>query len=424
MSFARQGTWMVCCTTLAGIFMFGVHCFPLWHGAASYSAFFLFVSVINLSNLPTLGIQTVFAYETARRGPSADLGEVAGNLVGILVVMTLGWGALSLSLLIGEAWIKTTLKLADLKALWVTMIAVLLYFWLPPLMGVMQGRQRFGILGGTVLANGMGRFLGVGIMLAWFGGNLPTMMVGPIVGVGLAVGLGAWSARDLWGLGVRNIAWRRLLWRALPFSMGPGVVQFMLTADYFVARSTFDIEQSGLYGATGLAGRAGVMFVGPIAGVMFPKLVRESGTRRGADLIAKTAIATTLVVGLGIGLSGMGAYSLPWVLQWIEGAQWIPQTGRELVASRETRLLEIASLVPLFLMAMGPLAVANVFINHLVAGEYFRRIGWIAGWCAFYGLGLVTLPFTMKGLIAWVGFGNGMLLLGAVLLSRHSVGHD
>ena len=409
---------MVLCTTVAGVFMFGVHGFAPFLGAASYSLFFALLSLINFSMILAPGLQTVFAHETAGMKSQSDQRTLAGNVVGVLIGLTVAWVLCVIVLFVAQGWVLAKLKMTDGRALWVTLVVILPHLWLPVLMGVLQGKQAFGYLGWAVLCNGAGRFLIVALILFVVGTSVPWMMVGPLIGVSCAVALSVLSCRDLLQAGLERVAWRQWLCRAIPFALGPGVFQFMLTADMIAARVSFEEVESGYYGASSMVGRGLVMFVGPLAGVMFPKLVSETSWHKGAKLVRDTALATCLVVVIVTGLGWLACAIVPSLLESSTGMAWLPEGVSAGLAAKHSQLLFVARLVPIFLLAMGPLAVANVYVSHLVANEQFRKVGFLVVLAIVYGIGLATIPFSVRSLILWVGLGNGCILVGAYVLSR------
>ena len=88
MSFVRQGTWMVLCTTVAGVFMFGVHGIVPLMGADAYSLYGSLLAIFQCMAIPAAGLQSVFALETAGARDLLGRRTVAGNLVGVLAILT------------------------------------------------------------------------------------------------------------------------------------------------------------------------------------------------------------------------------------------------------------------------------------------------------------------------------------------------
>ena len=423
MSFYRQGAWMVTATTLAGLFMFAVHLVPApWFSKGDYSHFYTMIMIVNFSMIPALGLQTVFAHEAAAVRDEAGQRCLAGNTMGILALFTGIWAAAAALIWLGQERVLQWLKLEDAWGFWVTLCAVLPHFWLPVFCGILQGRQWFGWLGCAIVSNGLGRFLTVALVLVWLGPKVHWLMLGALAGVVAAVGLAVVPCRGIWARGADRIQWRAWFGRALLFALGPGMVQFMLTVDMIVARGRFEKMVSDDYAMAGVLGRGLFLFVGPIAGVMFPKLVNPSSKDSGPKLVSRTFWATLVIVGLAAALSGVICWdAAPAVLQSASTISILPAGAADWLLERKGQILRIARLVPYFFGAMGLLALANVFVNHLVANREFGKVACLLPVPAIYGLGLVSLDFSPTSLVLWVGMANAGMLLAAGFLSRRLV---
>lgn len=421
MSFFRQGAWMVTATTLSGLFMFAVHLVAApWFSEGDYSHFYTMIMIVNCSMIPALGLQTVFAHEAAAVRDEAGQRCLAGNTMGILALFTGIWAAAAGLIWLGQERVLQWLQLEDARGFWVTLCAVLPHFWLPVFCGILQGKQWFGWLGGAIVSNGLGRFLAVAVVLFWLGPKVHWLMVGALVGVVAAVGLAVAPCRDIWERGADRIQWRAWFGRALLFALGPGMVQFMLTVDMIAARIRFEKAVSDDYAMAGVLGRGLFLFVGPIAGVMFPKLVGTSRKDSASKLVSQTFWATLAIVGLAAAFSGVVCWwAVPAVLQSAE--MILPGGAADWLLRKEGQILRIAYLLPYFFGAMGLLALANVFVNHLVANREFGKVACLLPAPALYGLGLVVLDFSPTSLVLWVGMANAWMLLAAGFLSRRVV---
>ena len=423
MSFFRQGAWMVTATTLSGLFMFAVHLIAApWFSKGDYSHFYTMVMIVNFSMIPALGLQTVFAHEAAAVRDEAGQRRLAGNAMGILALFTGIWAAAAGLIWLGQERVLRGLQLEDARGFWVTLCAVLPHFWLPVFCGILQGKQWFGWLGWALVSNGLGRFLTAALVLFWLGPKVHWLMFGALVGVVAAVGLAVVPCREVWRRGADRIQWRAWFGRALLFALGPGMVQFMLTVDMIAARIQFEKTVSDDYAMAGVLGRGLFLFVGPIAGVMFPKLVNPSRQDSGPKLVSRTFWATLAIVGLATALGGVICWLLaPAVLQSAEMISILPGGAADWLLKKEGQILRIARLLPYFFGAMGLLALANVFVSHLVANREFGKVACLLPAPAFYGLGLVTLDFSPISLVVWVGMANAWMLLAAGFLSRRVV---
>ena len=64
-AFYRQGSWLVIATFISGLLMFAVHIFGGWMSRGEYGLFVTLLQILNLMMIPALGLQTVFAQQTA-----------------------------------------------------------------------------------------------------------------------------------------------------------------------------------------------------------------------------------------------------------------------------------------------------------------------------------------------------------------------
>ena len=411
---------MMTATTLSGLFMFAVHLVAApWFNEGDYSHFYTMIMILNFSMIPALGLQTVFAHEAAAVRDKAGQRCLAGNTIGILALFTGIWAAAAMLIWLGQERVLRWLQLEDAQGFWVTLCAVLPHFWLPVFCGILQGKQWFGWLGGAIVSNGLGRFLAAALVLFFLGPKVHWLMVGALLGVIAAVGLAAAPCRGVWDCGAARIRWRAWFGRALLFALGPGMVQFMLTVDMIAAQSRFEKTASDDYAMAGVLGRGLFLFVGPIAGVMFPKLVNPSREGSEPKLVSRTFWTTLAIVSLSTALSGMICWiAAPAVLQSAAMTSILPSGAADWLLKREEQILRISPLVPYFFGAMGLLALANVFVNRLVAHREFGKVACLLPAPALYGLGLATLDFSPTSLVLWVGMANAWMLLAAGFLSR------
>jgi len=193
------------------------------------------------------------------------------------------------------------------------------------------------------------------------------------------------------------VDWRLWLKRVLPLTVGLGASTFILSADMIVVRSLFPGDQTGLYGAAGIIGRALVYFTIPMAGVMFPKIVHSAARSERTDVLAQALGATTLL-GVAAAVFCSAFPGLPLQLVY------------------DKSYLVIKPLVPWFAWCMLPLPLANVLINNLLARERFRAVPWLVVVAAAYGLTLLALAPHYVELEYLTAFKRVVQILGAFSL--------
>jgi hypothetical protein len=144
--------------------------------------------------------------------------------------------------------------------------------------------------------------------------------------------------------------------RVLPLTFGLGSSMFLFTADAFVVQNYFGAGgQAAPYMFGGTLARAIVLFTGPLAVVMFPKLVHSAARSQKTDLMGLTLIGTAVL-------------SCVAVLGLVVTAPLLTKYG-------STKANEaILPLLPLFAWTMVPFGAANVLLYNLMAHSRFKIV--------------------------------------------------
>tara|TARA_B100001971_G_scaffold64234_1_gene59127 strand:- start:3378 stop:4673 length:1296 start_codon:yes stop_codon:yes gene_type:complete len=414
-AFYRQGSWMVIATFASGLLMFAVHIFGGWMSREEYGLFVTLLQILNLMMIPALGLQTVFAQQTAAATSPQQLYDLAKSTRKMLHLCLCVWVAIALVAAVFHGPILESLKIANPAALCVTVLLGLPQLWLPVLLGILQGRQNFAWLGGAAIANGVGRFVTVGIIVALLGGQAAGATTGVLIGLTTACLLAGWHGRQTWlgqsGASQGSFDAGAWLKRIVPLTLGLGAGQFMLSADMIAARAILPGADSGPYGFAGMIGRGLVIFTAPLAAVMFPKLVREAaGTKSG--VLGQAFLGTALLGAL----AGIGCTLAAWLLPGI--IDHFPT-----LAAKKKIVTEITPLIPYFIWSMLPLALGNVFVAALLAKERYCAVPWLVGIAFAYGLTLAWLantaaPPSQQTIILTLGGFNLAFLGTAAALAR------
>ncbi len=414
-AFYRQGSWMVIATFVSGLLMFAVHMFGPWMRSEEYGLFVTLLQILNLMMIPALGLQTVFAQQTAAATEPQQRHDLANATRKMLLICLCVWIAISVLILLNQGAVLELLKIEKPTALYVTLLMGLPLLWLPVLLGILQGRQNFAWLGGAAIVNGVGRFVAVGIIVTLLGGQAAGATTGVLIGLTTACLLASWHGRQTW-LGQSeasqgNFDAKAWLARIVPLTLGMGAGLFMLSADMIAARAILPGVDSGPYAAAGMIGRGLVAFTAPLAAVMFPKLVREAAESK-SGVLGQSFLGTAI---LGI-LAGIGCTLAAWLLPDIADRF-------SALASKKKILTETASLIPYFIWSMLPLALGNVFVAALLARERYRAVPWLVGIAVIYGLTLSWLastdePPSQQTIILTLGGFNLAFLGTAAALAR------
>ena len=144
----------------------------------------------------------------------------------------------------------------------------------------------------------------------------PGMVLGILGGLTVALVIAIWPTRSLWLASPQPFEWRSVLRQIIPLTLGFGAYQFLLTADTMLVRGCFSGDDSAFYVSAGTLARASMWLVGPLAAVMFPKIVHAKAKAEKSDLMGVVLLGTLiLAAGGATGLWVLG----PWVVRFMFG---------------------------------------------------------------------------------------------------------
>lgn len=368
-TFFRQSGWLMVVNLVTGVVMLGVHFLAKWIPPSEYATA---VTLLTLTMLiPAIPLQMVVAQQTAADLALDRLRVLSGKIRGLWGWLTLAWAVGATVVVVLEPFLSRRLTIAHPASIWVTLLLMLGCLWMPVVWGMLQGAQNFLWLGISMLANAVVR-VGSAVLLVWFWRREATsIMTAALLGVGASVLLGLWQSRALWTGPAEPLAARALLRQTLPLFLGFGVTLFLFSADTVFVKWWFP-EQTAWYASAGTLARGLIWLVGPLAAVMFPKVVRSTVRAEDGNLLTVTLVSTAVLVGVaGLGLCLVG----PWLIRFVYTPAYVQPT------------MEI---LPWYAAAMIPLALANVLVNHLLARTDYRVVPWLVGLAVLYVAGLLA----------------------------------
>jgi len=354
-----------------GLLMYAIHLLNKKIPPAEYGVFGVLLVVAMF--VPSMPLQMVFAQQTARALATNRERELAG-MIRLAWLGTFGLCLLfALGVWIWQAEILTAWKLTNPAGLWITLVVVLLSFWLPLFWGVLQGQQNFFWLGWSNIFNGVGRVGMASFIVLLLGGYAAGMMTGVCLGLAVGVGIGVWQTRSLWLLPSQPFDWRSLLAQIGPLMLGFGAVQFLFIADTMFVKAYFSGDDSAFYVSAGTLSRALLWLVVPLATVMFPKIVHSVARSEKSNLLGVVLLGTgILAAGGALGLTILG----PWIIKLFYTKDYIS------VAS---------AVLPWYAWAMVPLALAYALVNNLLARSHFGIVPVLLLLAIGYGVALAAV---------------------------------
>lgn len=374
---------MVLAATLSGFFMFAVHIFNNRIPKSEYGVFGTLLSLLVLTQIPTIGMQTVFARQTASAVSEEERRRLAGTVRGVVWGMFFIWLVLAAVAGIWHREILATFKISNSAALWFTLALALISLWTPIFQGVLQGLQNFFWMGWSSILAGVGRFSCVAILVLVLKKYAAGMMLAALCGALPSLAIGLWFTRSVWLGKTEKVKWNPWLRDVVPLTVGMGASQFLFVLDIPIVQALFPEGMTGAYVAAATVGRALVMFLAPLAQVMFPMLVGSFVRSEKSDVLMLTFLWTAL---LGI----CAALGLTFCIRPVFQVVF-------------PKYLEITPLIGLYGWCVLPQALGNVLLGNLLARNQFKSVGWLAVVAAGYGTALVFFHDSFSIVIKTMG---------------------
>jgi O-antigen/teichoic acid export membrane protein len=352
-NFFRQSGWLMIANIAGGALMWGLHFLAKRLEKGEYGTFGALLTVLMV--LPLMPLQMVLAQQTAKALATGRQRQLAGMIRLMWLGTFLFWLLAMVVIFFQQGNILKLLQIKDSVGLWIMLVACLFAAWLPIFSGVLQGQQNFLWLGWSMMLNGVGR-LGVAVTaVILVGGYAAGLLSGVLIGLIVGTAIAIWQTSSLWRLPSERFDWRSLMRQVTPLLIGFGAFQFLFTADTMFVKSYFTAGQTDAYVGAGTLSRALIWLVGPLAAVMFPRIVHSSAKSEKSNLMRAVLIGTFVISVVGaVGLCVVG----PFVI-------------RIIYPGYAAQVIEV---LPWYAFTMVPLALANVLLNNLLAKGSFRIV--------------------------------------------------
>jgi O-antigen/teichoic acid export membrane protein len=396
-SFFRQSGWLMIANIGGGMMMWAVHFLSRPIGAQEYGIFGVLLAVVML--VPNMPLTMVLAHQTAQGLARRKERELSGMIRLALMGTFALWLVGAVIVALFHHQILTKWQITNSLGLWLTLLAVLGALWQPIFWGVLQGAQNFLWWGWSMIINGIGRFV-IAAGLVWIlvsrkseNSYAAGILAGVLAGYVVSTALAAWHARALWAAPTQPFDRGALLREAVPPMFAFAAFQFLLTADTMFVKAYFPSTQAGFYLSAGTLSRALMWLVGPLAAVMFPRLVHSAAKAEKSNLMGLVLIGTAVLA-----ITGAASLSLlgPFIVKIVSGPAYVA------VAS---------SLLPWYAFAMVPLCVANVLLNNLLAQSSAKAAVPLILLAVAYGFALTRFHASLQMVLKTMGLCNIMLLL-------------
>lgn len=367
--FFRQSGWLMIANIAGGVLMWAVHPLARATGEGEYGLFITLLSTVML--VPAIPLQMVFAQQTAKAVATGRERELSALARSICLGLFVGWALVCAGVAVFQGPILRLWHVNSPPVLWVTMLTLLLALWAPVFMGILQGEENFLWLGWSMLSNGVGRLAAAAVAVLAFHTGALGMMIGVLMGLVVAMVIALWQTKRFWTLPALAFDWSSMLRQIIPLIFGFLFVQFLFSGDTLFVRHYFTEDATGAYGSAGTLARALIWLVGPLATVMFPRIVHSSAKSQQTDIMKVVLLGTSvLAIGGAVGLAVLGRLAV----RLVYGQKFVAVAG---------------AVLPWYGLAMVPLALANVLVNNLLARSQFAVVPFIALLAVVYAAAMV-----------------------------------
>jgi len=374
-TFFRQSSWMMFATVAGGVLMWGVHFLAKKIPEAEYSALGTLLAATIL--IPTMPLQMVFAQQTAFALATDRRAQLASMIRFAWVGTAVLWFAVACVVLVFQGTIVQRWQITNPAAIWATVFVALGCLWQPLFGGVLQGAQNFLWLGWANILSGAAR-LAISVFIVFvLHGYAAGIMTGVMLSLAVPLGIGIWQTRTLWAVPTAPFDRRQLLEQIIPLMAGFGAFQFFFSADTMFAKAYFSANDVAYYVAAGVFARALVWAAGPLATVMFPKIVHSTARAEKTDLMPLTLVCTGLLVGAGAAVLVIFG---PWLVKLVYKSSYVGVTMQ---------------ILPWYACAMVPLSLMNVLVNNLLAQARFKVVPWLILLAICYAIALTRFNKSM-----------------------------
>jgi O-antigen/teichoic acid export membrane protein len=367
-------------TNLANVLHFAFHlAMARLLGPADYGLLAALFATLYVFGVVAESVQTVVARQTAR---ASSLAEVRALLRGGLPAVT------RVALLLLGLYAAASLPLASMLRVPLSVLAVFALAAEASVLvcvarGAQLGLRRFGAFGGNLLFEASVK-VGGGVAAVWLGWGLHGATGAVSLSLLLAVGVGAWSLRDVLRAAATPAPPSGAAARghALSVLVATATMMAFYSVDVVLARTLFPAPVAGQYSLAALIGKGVLLGTLPLARAMFPLAARADRSPGSWRVLAAT---------LGL-LAACLAPALAVVALWPQRlARLAGGPGYEAAANI---LLPVAA-------AFSLMAVSHTLVLFRLAASQPR----FAGWMALTLAGEVALLVACRGSLVTVAHG-------------------
>jgi O-antigen/teichoic acid export membrane protein len=288
-------------------------------GPADYGVLITLMAVINIYSIPVEAIQNIISRYTSKFNLKKENGKIKFLMFkslrsGLKIAMPI----FLISMII--AFPLSNFLNINILLIFIANLFIFHSFLGPINKGILQGRKKFGLLGGSLIIEaGLKLFFAVSFVI--FGYKIFGAMIGILFGVLAGFIFSFYFNRSILEKKEEKASFNNAYPNGIPYFIVMVVVLLALNLDIILAKRFFSPEMAGKYGVISMLGK--MIFFGTIAisKSMFPLTSEKQDDNKNPFELFKKA--TFIILGISVVAIGIFALIPELIIRILYGPQYI-----------------------------------------------------------------------------------------------------
>lgn len=247
-------------------------------GPIDYGVLATLMSIIYIFGIPSEAIQTIISKKTSKLNVENKLGAMKDLLIKTIKVSLLFSGVIFLLFIFVSLFLKGVLGI-DFGLLFITGFIIILYFTIPIIRGIMQGRKNFWFLGMNLISDSLIKVI-FALFLVFAGFRVYGAIVAVIIASLIAFLLSLIKIKEVLKSKREQLEQRSISYNFnIPMFIGIAAIVLIYSLDIIIAKSIFPDELAGQYAFVSLIAKVILFFNLAVGKAMFP--IISEGFERG-----------------------------------------------------------------------------------------------------------------------------------------------
>ena len=331
-------------------------------GPEGYGVLAVLMSLVYIYTIPAEAIQNLITKLTSNLNAKNKIGEIKYLLKKSLKKSVSISGILFLILALIAIPLSIYLRIS-FWLIFVTNLLIFVTFSNPVARGVLQGRKKFGALGGNmIIESTLKLFFAISFVL--FGFKVFGAMIGAVLGTLASLIFAIYSNKDVLHKDEKATEFKGIYFQSVPYFVTMAVILLIFSLDILLAKRFFSPEIAGQYAVLSMLGK--IIFFGTAAinKVMFPLTSEKSDDNKNSLNIFKKSF---LIISFVCFIVALFYYLLPeLIIKILYGAQYLEMAPYLVYSGIAFSLLSLSNLVLVYGLSTNNLRYSKFLVIFLV----------------------------------------------------------